>query len=152
MMKHEIIALDIADFNKCGNIWNMEKQSALAEQFYRELLSNNRITFIYTIDSEFIGEISLVFDMKDSDYTITDQRIYISRLIIKHEYRHQGIGRKLLHFAIEKIKEMNYEEIAIGVDLDNYPALKLYIESGFDRIIRIDRDDQGPYIKLLKTL
>lgn len=77
-MKHEIIALDIADFNKCSNIWNMEKQSALAEQFYHELLSNNRITFIYTIDGEFIGEISLVFDMKDSDYTITDQRIYIS--------------------------------------------------------------------------
>ena len=151
-MKDEIIKLDIKDFNKCSNIWNMERHFALAEQFHRELSSNNRLTYIYKIDENFIAEISLVFDMKDADYTIDYQRIYISRLIVKREYRRQGIGKRLLSFAIEKAKEMGYKEASIGVDLDNYPALKLYIESGFDKVICIDKDDQGAYIKLLKTL
>ena len=35
-MKDEIIKLDIKDFNKCSNIWNMETHFALAEQVYRE--------------------------------------------------------------------------------------------------------------------
>ena len=151
-MKDEIIKLDIKDFNKCSNIWNMEKHSAPAEQFHHELTSKNRVTYIYKIDENYIAEISLVFDMKDADYTITHQRIYISRLIVKREYRRQGIGKRLLSFAIEKAKEMAYKEASIGVDLDNYLALKLYIESGFDKVICIDKDDQGAYIKLLKTL
>ena len=151
-MKDEIIKLDIKDFNKCSNIWNMERHFALTEQFHRELSSNNRLTYIYKIDENFIAEISLVFDMKDADYTIDYQRIYISRLIVKREYRRQGIGKRLLSFAIEKAKEMGYKEASIGVDLDNYPALKLYIESGFDKVICIDKDDQGAYIKLLKLL
>lgn len=151
-MKDEIIKLDIKDFNKCSNIWNMERHFALAEQFHRELSSNNRLTYIYKIDENFIAEISLVFDMKDADYTIDYQRIYISRLIVKREYRRQGIGKRLLSFAIEKAKEKAYKEVSIGVDLDNYPALKLYIESGFDKVICIDKDDQGAYIKLLKLL
>ena len=151
-MKYEIIELDIKDFNQCKNIWNMEKNIALAKQFYHELSSNHRVTYIYKIDESFIGEISLVFDMNDADYTISQQRIYISRLIVKKEYRRQGIGKQLLSFAIKKAKEMGYKEASIGVDLDNYPALKLYIESGFDKIIGIDKDDQGAFIKLLKTL
>ncbi len=40
--------------------------------------------------------------------------------------------------------------MSIGVDLNNYPALKLYIACGFDRIIYIGEDESGRYVKLLK--
>lgn len=35
---HTIARLDPADFPKCGNIWDMERQSGLAERFLGELL------------------------------------------------------------------------------------------------------------------
>ena len=151
-MKSNIIKLDIPDYQKCSNIWDMQRQSELADKFYNELLTGNRTTYIYTIDNEFVGEISLVKETNDSDYTIPNQRIYISRLIVKYEYRRQGIGRKLIDFITEKVKSQDYTEMSIGVDLDNYPALKLYMESGFDKVIYIGEDAQGKYLKLLKKI
>ena len=151
-MKSEIIKLGITDYQKCSNICDMQCQSELAEKIYNELLIGNRTTYIYTIDNEFVGEISFVKEMNDSDYTIPNQRIYVSRLIVKLEYRRQGIGRKLVDFITEKAKSQGYTEMSIGVDLDNYPALKLYMEAGFNKVIYIGEDEQGKYLKLLKEI
>ncbi len=103
-------------------------------------------------DNEFIGEISLVFDTNDSDYTIDKRRVYVSHLIVKPEKRRNGLGKRLVEYATDKAKEMGYSEMSIGVDLDNYPALKLYADSGFDKILFIGEDHQGKYVKLLKEI
>jgi ribosomal protein S18 acetylase RimI-like enzyme len=57
-----------------------------------------------------------------------------------------------VEYATDKAKEMGYSEMSIGVDLDNYPALKLYADSGFDKILFIGEDHQGKYVKLLKEI
>ena len=147
-----IESLKIEDYSKCSNIWNMKKQSKLADQFLDELKSGNRVTYVCKDGDEFIGEISLLKDANDSDYTIPNQRVYISRLIVKKECRRKGIGKMLVDFITDKAKELGYSEISIGVDLDNYPAMKLYIDSGFDKVIYIGEDEQGKFVKLLKTL
>lgn len=149
-MSYEIMKLKTEDFHKCSNIWNMEKQANLAKQFYAELLSENRKTYVYCIDGMFVGEISLVYDMNDTDYTIRSQRVYVSRLIVKKEYRRQGIGRVLVDYACKIAKNEGFTELSIGVDLDNYAAIKLYWDAGFDRIIYVGEDEQGQYMKLLK--
>ena len=144
--------LQIKDNEKRNNMWNMEKQKELADKFYQELLSGNRITYISKDGDEFIGEISLVKDMNDTDYTIPNQRVYVSHLIVKPKYRRQGIGKMLVDFITDKAKELGYTEMSIGVDLDNYPALKLYTDCGFNRIICVAEDEQGKYVKLLKII
>ncbi|MBQ6152894.1 MAG: GNAT family N-acetyltransferase [Ruminococcus sp.] len=151
-MKSDIIPLSPSDFEKCRNIWDFESHGDLAQKCYRELLSGNRITYVYTDDGEFIGEISIVKDRGDPEDTIFGQRVYLSRLIVKDEYRRQGIGRKLLYHVFLKAKEQGYKEISVGVDLANYPALKLYSQAGFDKIIFIGEDEYGKYVKLLKQL
>ena len=112
-MKCEICKLNISDFEKCSNIWNMERQKELAEQFLKELKSGNRITYIYKSDNEFVGEISLVFDANDSDYTIKNHRIYVSRLVVKKDQRQKGVGRQLVRFVTELAKNMNYKQILL---------------------------------------
>lgn len=82
-MNFDIIQLSPAEFEKCGNIWNMKQQENLTNQFYGELISGNRVTYVCKQDNEFIGEISLVFDTNDSDYTIDKRRVYVSHLIVK---------------------------------------------------------------------
>ena len=151
-MKTAIIKLNIADYSKCSNIWDMQRQSDLAVKFQNELKSGNRTTYIFTIDDEFIGEISLIKEMNDKDYTIPGRRVFVSRLIVKYEYRRQGIGRNLVEFITQKAKEEGYSEMSVGVDLVNYPALRLYIETGFDKITYIGEDAQGEFLKLLKTI
>ena len=34
IMKSDIIKLDITDYQKCSNIWDMQCQSELADKFY----------------------------------------------------------------------------------------------------------------------
>lgn len=151
-MDFNIKVLDPVDFHKCGNIWNQERQGTLAKKFYNELLNGNRITYVCQAGEEYIGEISLVFEMNDSDYTIADRRIYTSRLIVKPGERRKGIGRCLVEYAVEQARKMSFSEMAIGVDLDNYPAIKLYTEAGFNQIIFAGEDEQGKYLKLLKHI
>lgn len=146
-----IIQLDPADFQKCGSIWDMERRSDLAERFYRELLEGNRITYVYQMDGEYVGEISLVHDMEDPDYTIPGRRIYVSRLLVKRAYRRRGIGRELTAFAAAEAEAMGYWEQSIGVDLENYAALRLYTEMGFRTILSLGEDAGGRYVKLLRT-
>ena len=149
---YTIELLKLEDYNKCSSIWNMKKQKELADKFYGELLSGNSITYICKDGEEFIGEISIVKDMADSDYTIPNQRVYVSHLIVKPEYRRQGIGKKLVEFITDKAKRIGDSEMSIGVDLNNYPALKLYVDAGFNKVIYIGEDEQGKYVKLLKAI
>ncbi|MCH5198018.1 MAG: GNAT family N-acetyltransferase [Oscillospiraceae bacterium] len=144
-----ITKLDPIDFKKCCNIWDIDKHADLAEKFCQELLSGNRITYILQINEEYIGEISLVFDMNDKDYTVKGQRIYLSRLIVKKEYRRKGLGKELVKFAVRLAKDMGYSELSVGVDLDNFAALKLYFEAGFNTLLYIGEDKGGKYAKLL---
>ena len=95
---------------------------------------------------------SSVFDTNDSDYTIDKRRIYVSHLIVKPEKRRNGIGKRLVEYATDKAKDMGYSEMSIGVDLDNYSALKLYADSGFDKILFIGEEHQGKYGKLLTEI
>ena len=149
---NEIIELDIKNFEKCSNIWNMEKNKELKDRFYNELLTKNRKTFVYTKDEEYIGEISIVFNKNDEDYSIPGIRLYISRIIVKKDFRGKGYGKKLMNYIIEYAKREGYKELSLGVNLDNYIALKLYVGLGFNKIQYIGEDSDGKYVKLIKRL
>lgn len=143
--------LNPEDYHKCSNIWNMKSQP-LADKWYNEIVSGNRIVYIYKINGEFIGEGALVFNTGDADYTIPNKRVYVSRMIVKKEYRNRGIGGEILKFIIAKAKAMGYSEMTIGVDKDNTNALKLYRKNGFDEVIFEGADKDGEYYKLMKRM
>lgn len=143
--------LDVKDYNKCSNIWNMKSQP-LTETWRREIETGNRIVFIYKINGEFIGEGALVLDTGDSDYTIPEKRVYVSRMIVKKEYQNCGIGSEILKFLVAKAKEMGFSEMTIGVDKDNVNALHLYKKFGFTEVLFDGADENGEYFKLMKKI
>lgn len=147
----KIERLRLEEYEKCGNIWNMA-DSPYTEPFRREIETGNRIVYIYKAGGAFIAECALVLDKDDPDYTRPGTRIYLSRLIVKKEYRRQGIGGRLLGFMIQRAKEMGYREISIGVDKDNQAALRLYQKYGFSEVLFEGVDEAGGYYKLLKRI
>ena len=149
--QHVIEPLKPEDYYKCLNIWNMKAQP-LADKWLDEIKSGNRLVFIYKINGEFIAEGALVLDTWDSDYTITRRRVYVSRMIVKKEYRNRGIGSEILEFLINKAKEMSFTEMTIGVDKDNANALHMYRKYGFTEVLFDGADEDGEYFKLMKRL
>lgn len=139
------------DYHKCSNIWNMKSQP-LADKWFDEIKSGNRSVYIYKINGEFIGEGALVLDAGDPDYTIPGKRIYVSRMIVKKEYRNRGIGSEILEFLIEKAKSAGYSEMTIGVDKDNVNAIHLYRKYGFTQVLFDGADEDGEYFKLMKRI
>ncbi|SER55389.1 GNAT family N-acetyltransferase [Salipaludibacillus aurantiacus] len=152
MAAREIKRLYPKDYRKCNNIWDMEKNPKMANMFYDELVSGNRMTFIYLDNNEFVGEGSLVFKNNDPDYTIQDKRIYLSRMIVKEEYRNRGIGSIILDYLIDYAEQLGYKEIALCVDKDNFNARHLYEKKGFTTVLFSGEDKYGEYVKLLKKL
>ena len=148
----EIRKLLPEEYNKCNNIWDMNRQADLARTFYDELISGNRVIFVCVCKGEFIGEGALVFEKGDSDYTIQGQRVYFSRLMVKEECRKQKLGSLIVDNLIRYAAELGYGECSIGVDLDNIAALRLYEKKGFTEVIFRGCDEQGEYVKLLKRL
>ena len=151
-MEKRIIPITHKDFERCADLWNMKKQRALAERFYSDLQSGKRVTWVCEQNGARLGEISLVLDMNDPEYTITHKRAYVSHLIVKKDCRRQGIGRSLVEHVIEQAKQMDIKELTIGVALDNFAALRLYAKAGFDRILDVCEDKDGRYVKLMKSL
>ena len=130
----------------------MEKHADLAARFLSELRSGNRLTWVYERDGLFLGEISLVLNKDDPDYTLPGRRIYVSRLIVRRQNRRQGVGKALVEYAVARAAEMGRSELSVGVDIDNYPALRLYWEAGFRELLFVGEDTDGKYFKLLKRL
>lgn len=149
----EIIKLELEDFGKCDSIWDLKENEEFTQNIYDELKSGNRLTFIYKYKKSkaFLGEISIVFN-KEKLYTIKNTRIYLSRLIVKDTCRKKGIGTILCNYILEYCKNLGYKEMTLGVNLDNYGAIKLYHKLGFKEILLVDKDEYGEYIVLLKKL
>ena len=151
-MKQEIRLLQRKEFPRCAELWNMKKQRALADLFYNDLCSGNRVTYVCEENGALLGEISLVFNMNDPDYTIPHKRAYVSHLIVKKDCRRQGIGKALVEQVLEQAKQRGFKELSIGVDLDNFAALQLYTKAGFDRVLAVCEDKDGRYVKLMKII
>jgi GNAT superfamily N-acetyltransferase len=147
-----VIKLLPDNYYKCGNIWDMGKNPHGAKKWYDEMMAGNRTIFVYVEDEQYLGEVSLVRENGDTDYTILGQRIYLSRMIVKKEDRNKGIGGLLLDHAIHYAQRMGYSEISLGVDIINIGARWLYEKNGFTNIVFVGEDEDGKFVKLVKTL
>ena len=69
----------------------------------------------------------------------------IEMLFLDPKYFGQGLGQKLLHFAVKKL---NADKV--DVNEQNSKAVKFYHRFGFEIFERTDKDDQGSNYPLLR--
>ena len=58
---------------------------------------------------------------------------------VKQEYRHQGIGLRLMQEMLDLMRAKGYSQVSLSVDKDNY-ALLLYQKLGFQTIEEREED------------
>ncbi|KAH3903165.1 peptide alpha-N-acetyltransferase MAK3 SCDLUD_000779 [Saccharomycodes ludwigii] len=68
-------------------------------------------------------------------------RGYIGMLVVKSEYRGNGIARKLIYNSIQEMRSLNFscDEIMLETEVANKAALHLYESFGFIRTKRLYR-------------
>ena len=145
--------LNIKDFEKCQNIWDMKSEPKQKNEFYDDLKKGNRVTFICKDENnDFLGEGSLVFDCEYENFTIPKKRIYLSHLHVRSECRGQGIGTLLCEHIFEYCEKKGYEEISLVVLLSNYNAMRLYHSLGFTTILDVFEIDGEKKLGMIKKL
>jgi len=78
-------------------------------------------------------------------YSFYKEKIYlIERLATLPEYRHSGIGRKLMDFCENKIRDAGGKIIELHVVDQNKVLIEWYEKQGY-RIIRVDEIKTAPF-------
>ena len=152
MNEYQIIKLKPENYHKCSNIWDMKKYPDRTETWYKQIVEGSREVYVYLKDDEYIGEIAFFSKYEDPDYYIPGRRVYLSRMIVKSEFRNQGIGGVLIDFMCNLARKSGYSEMALGVDVVNKPARHLYAKKGFEEVLFHGEDQHGEFYKLLKNL
>ena len=140
------------EYEKYDTIWNIGQSPELAALWKQELEQGKRIVFVYEEGGEFLGEGALVLENDDPDYTIPGKRAYVSRMIVREEYRSRGIGGAILEVLFREAEKRGILELSIGVNVENERALRLYRRKGFTHQIFRGRYADGEYVKLLAHL
>lgn len=60
--------------------------------------------------------------------------VHITDIVVKKDFRKNGIGSLLLQRLIELTKSLNYKELTLEVNTFNEPAKQLYLKFGFKKL------------------
>lgn len=96
----------------------------ISEHYQKDPLSNFWVAI--GENNEVIGTIAL------SD--VGEGMGYLQRLMVKKEFRRDGVGRKLLEHLLNFAKSTDYKEIYLSTSEDMIDANRFYLKNGFIRI------------------
>jgi len=118
----------------------------------------NKEIDVYVIEdtNEFIGELTVNYISHDLlSETIPNIRVYFEAFRIDKKHQGKGLGKKLIEYTINDLKEKGFKEFTIGVEEDNERAKHIYFKYGFIEPIdhgKGDEFDPSEYTLYLKKM
>lgn len=67
-------------------------------------------------------------------HRLSDEVVELRKMYLLPLYRSQGIGKWMLHFLIQKAKELGYQKIELQTASVLQAAMALYRKTGFDEV------------------
>ena len=101
------------------------------EAITKQIAEENYTYFYIEQDNNIAGYIGL---SKKEDY------LFLSKLYIKKEFRHQGIGTQVFEFIKDFALKNNYKKIILTVNKYNSNTIKAYNKWGFKEIDSVVTD------------
>ena len=118
---------------KCGEIWNEYYPCELFEDDIKA-----GALYIAEEKGEIVSALAL-YTVNPAEKFIqwTDMKkeaLYIDRFGVNTDFQRQGVGFKMLDFALDKAREKGIKYLRLFVVDRNYPAIGLYEKYGFKRM------------------
>ena len=120
-LSHGTIARDF-NFTKEDNPTN---NAFIDEKTLREQLKNGIALYGLKMENRLVGCIAIEKSKREAD------TYYIEKVSVLPEFRHQGIGVRLMDFATDKIKNAGGKMISIALIDSNSKLKKWYLSQGF---------------------
>jgi ribosomal protein S18 acetylase RimI-like enzyme len=120
-LSHGTIARDF-NFTKEDNPTN---NAFIDEKTLREQLKNGIALYGLKMENRLVGCIAIEKSKREAD------TYYIEKVSVLPEFRHQGIGVRLMDFATDKIKNAGGKIISIALIDSNSKLKKWYLSQGF---------------------
>jgi len=120
-LSHGTIARDF-NFTKEDNPTN---NAFIDEKTLREQLNNGIELYGLKMGNRLVGCIAIEKSKREAD------TYYIEKVSVLPEFRHQGIGVRLMDFATDKIKNAGGKIISIALIDSNSKLKKWYLSQGF---------------------
>lgn len=112
---------------------------------FTDILSSNQIDYMV---EKFQSERAFIEYFKDENYAYyfilyfnsvvgymgikrEDNKLFLSKLYVKSEYRRKGIAGKCIDLMVERCKIENLTEIYLTVNKHNERAISAYLKNGF---------------------
>ena len=104
--------------------------------------STYRKHLIQDLFDEYKGDAEFYLALRDGQevgvlclsYVAWNQTTRISDLYIHPECKRQGIGKQLMHFAIERARKLGARLLALETQTSNYNAIEFYKACGFQLV------------------
>lgn len=105
------------------------------EYVKNSLKSNNSFIIVAEQNKKIIG--ILKAEVRERLFYLPIKEGFISEFYIMPEYRRKGLGKELLKFSIEKLKEKGAEIVTAEFPTQNKIASDFYAKQGFRSVINI---------------
>ena len=125
-MNIKITPMTLTDVNTIKNNLISDFDNFWTYQILKEELeSENSSYLIARMNDEIIGFAGIKVVLDEAD---------IMNIVIKKNYRNQGIGTLLLENLISLAKRLNLKSLSLEVSEKNLPAIHLYQNFGFESL------------------
>ena len=109
----------------------------LSNEAIKKLLDDGAIFKMIKIDNKIVAF---------TEYLKEDNRIFLSKLYIHKDYRHQGLGKILLNDCIEYARNNSCDSIYLTVNKNNINSINIYNHLGFKKIDSVVNDIGNNYV------
>lgn len=125
-MNIKITPMTLTDVNTIKNNLISDFDNFWTYQILKEELeSENSRYLIARMNDEIVGFAGIKVILDEAD---------IMNIVIKKNYRNQGIGTLLLENLISLAKRLNLKSLSLEVSEKNFPAIHLYQKFGFESL------------------
>ena len=122
----EISNMTISDFEIISPILSSDFDDFWSSETLKSELNNENSEYIVAkLNSQIVGFAGIWKSVDD---------VHITDIVVKKDFRKNGIGSLLLQKLILLTKNSNYKELTLEVNANNIAAQKLYLKFGFKEL------------------
>lgn len=116
----------IKHFSQCNKSFVYQIESVISLSDYVRKIIRNAERYEFWEEGNLLGLIAAYQNDKER------KRAFITNVSVLEKFVSNGIGGKLLDFAISNIKNAGFVVISLEVETNNESAIRLYKKRGFD--------------------